>query len=450
MNNNYVKFMRGTPEAYASLKVKDNNTLYFISETDALTGKLYLGAKEIICDNNVDVKITLEDLDDISLGDPSLLKDGDVLSFNADLGIWEARAIDAVPEVDNVTIKIIDGKLSAILPEVEAYVGDDASINIVDNVASLYNYGKAFYKYIEATDEQPATYKKVVVGEADEAGVVYTWKAGLIPQVTLDEETQTYVLGWYEPNPTTIEGINNQVAALQTTVDALEDKVSKVYTKEETEAAIAAKVADANHLKYKVIESTSDIDFEDADVDQYIYMVANDSESYDEYMVLTIDGEKVLNKVGDWKVDLSDYVSNEALEEALNAKVDAKEGYSLMSQEQAEKLEGIEAGAQKNLFTAVNATDFSIVDGTLNLNTIEVTKVEGLSDALSTLTSLEKIVVGHIDENGEEVPGLQEEVALLKQTVGTLGDTFVTIERHENDLEAILEKLKWQEIVIEE
>ena len=55
--NNYVKFMRGTPEAYVSLKVKDNNTLYFISETDALTGKLYLGAKEIICDNNVNLKI---------------------------------------------------------------------------------------------------------------------------------------------------------------------------------------------------------------------------------------------------------------------------------------------------------------------------------------------------------------------------------------------------------
>lgn len=448
--NNYVKFMRGTPEAYANLKIKDNNTLYFISEADEPIGKLYLGTKEIICDNNVNLKISLGDLEDISLGDASLLKDGDVLVFNAESGIWEARTIDAVPEVDDVTIKIIDGKLTAILPEAEVYVGDDASIDIIDNVASLYNYGKAYYKYIEATDEQPATYKKVIVGEANEIGVVYTWKAGLVPQVTLDEETQTYVLGWYEPNPTTIEGINNQVTALQTTVDALEDKVFNVYTKEETDAAIAAKVVDANHLKYKVIESTDEINFEDADVDQYIYMVANDSDSYDEYMVLTIDGEKVLNKVGDWKVNLSDYVSNEALEEALNTKVDAKEGYSLMSQEQAEKLEGIEAGAQKNLFTAVNATDFSIVDGTLNLNTIEVVKVEGLSDALSSLNTLEKITIGYTDENEEKIPGIQDEVILLKQTVGTLGDTFVTIERHESDLEEILEKLRWQEIVIEE
>jgi hypothetical protein len=207
--NNYVKFMRGTPEAYANLKIKDNNTLYFISEADEPIGKLYLGTKEIICDNNVNLKISLGDLEDISLGDASLLKDGDVLVFNAESGIWEARTIDAVPEVDDVTIKIIDGKLTAILPEVETYVGDDASIDIIDNVASLYNYGKAYYKYIEATDEQPATYKKVIVGEANEVGVVYTWKAGLVPQVTLDEETQTYVLGWYEPNPTTIEGINN-------------------------------------------------------------------------------------------------------------------------------------------------------------------------------------------------------------------------------------------------
>lgn len=40
---NYVKFLRGTPEAFEKLKTKDIDTLYFIAEKDSLYGKLYLG-----------------------------------------------------------------------------------------------------------------------------------------------------------------------------------------------------------------------------------------------------------------------------------------------------------------------------------------------------------------------------------------------------------------------
>ena len=40
---NYVKFLRGTPTAYNNLTSKDTDTLYFVAEKDATTGKLYLG-----------------------------------------------------------------------------------------------------------------------------------------------------------------------------------------------------------------------------------------------------------------------------------------------------------------------------------------------------------------------------------------------------------------------
>lgn len=43
----YVKFLRGTPEAYARLPHKDSDTLYFIYEEDESTGILYLGSKVI-------------------------------------------------------------------------------------------------------------------------------------------------------------------------------------------------------------------------------------------------------------------------------------------------------------------------------------------------------------------------------------------------------------------
>lgn len=47
---NYVKFLRGTPTAWAKIPEadKDKDTLYFISETNGRTGQLYLGPKLII------------------------------------------------------------------------------------------------------------------------------------------------------------------------------------------------------------------------------------------------------------------------------------------------------------------------------------------------------------------------------------------------------------------
>ena len=47
---NYVKFLRGTPTAWAKIPEadKDKDTLYFISTTDGKTGQLYLGPKLII------------------------------------------------------------------------------------------------------------------------------------------------------------------------------------------------------------------------------------------------------------------------------------------------------------------------------------------------------------------------------------------------------------------
>ena len=43
----YVKFLRGTPTAYGNLSAKDADTLYFVAETDASSGLLYLGTELI-------------------------------------------------------------------------------------------------------------------------------------------------------------------------------------------------------------------------------------------------------------------------------------------------------------------------------------------------------------------------------------------------------------------
>lgn len=78
-----------------------------------------------------------------------------------------------------------------------------------------------------------------------------------------------------------------------------------------TTDAVNTAIANADHLKRRIVESAASIDTTATDADRYIYLVPNTDENdpatYDEYMVT--DG--ALNKVGDWNVDLSDYVTKE-------------------------------------------------------------------------------------------------------------------------------------------
>lgn len=109
-------------------------------------------------------------------------------------------------------------------------------------------------------------------------------------------------------------------------------------SKFQTDTEVAAAIAAADHMKRKIVNSTADIGLTAEDASQYIYMVKKSStktgDKYDEYMVL--DG--ALEKVGDWEVDLSNYVQ--------------KDGDKVLStndftNELLEKLNGIEAGANK-------------------------------------------------------------------------------------------------------
>ena len=131
--------------------------------------------------------------------------------------------IVAVVEENTTGIYYLDQNL-AIQPVGVIPAGDNKSIEMDENnVFALHDFGKAFYKYIpeekNGTGEvvKEARYEKVEVSE------VNPWKAGLEPKVTTEEGQ--LVIGWYEPNPTTIEGVNDQVTAVQGTVTDLEASV---------------------------------------------------------------------------------------------------------------------------------------------------------------------------------------------------------------------------------
>lgn len=231
------------------------------------------------------------------------------------------------------------------------------------------------------------------------------------------------------------------------------------YTKTETDEKIAAAVADAAHLKRKVVETVKDIeDYKDsADAEQYIYMVPTgleeDSDKYDEYMVISITDEdnvttRYVEKVGSWEVNLSGYATKTYVDTELDEKVDKVAGSRLMTNDEGTKLAEIETGAQVNIIDDVDQTHFNITDKILYLKDLPVSKITNLQNLLNgkvdaqegyTLLSptdqqkLAKLVIG--DEgleisgtvNADNVQGLDEWLTKnANSVVGLSQENFTT------------------------
>ena len=152
------------------------------------------------------------------------------------------------------------------------------------------------------------------------------------------------------------------------------------YTKSEVDTKIAA----ADHLKRKIVESVDQIDKNADDAMQYIYMVPTgleeDQNKFYEYMVLELAGQRVIEKVGSWEVDLSDYVKKEALAKELAKKVDGVEGSRLITEAEASKWNE----SEKNFIASVSS-DFTVSgERELSLNDLAISKVSGLQEALNS------------------------------------------------------------------
>lgn len=177
----------------------------------------------------------------IARGNPLPLDANSIFASYADLETYAAGVlaypgqIVAVVNEDSTGVYYLDQNRE-IKPVGVIPAGDNKSIEMDESdVISLHDFGKAYYKYVAEDGDVAAHYERVVVGEpvAEGSEEVYAWKAGLEPKVVT--ENGQLVIGWYEPNPTTIEGVNDQVTAVQGTVADLELSVG-VPSDGETEA----------------------------------------------------------------------------------------------------------------------------------------------------------------------------------------------------------------------
>lgn len=230
---------------------------------------------------------------------------------------------------------------------------------------------------------------------------------------------------WYTPDTSTVEGLsqtvgqhtqqistlNEQMTTVQgdiTTINTtLADKAnsSDVYTKQQTDDKISAAVSSV----YKPGGSVAFANLPEpsAAVLGYVYNVTDAFTTTDKFLegagqdypagtnvAIVQSGDEYKYDVLSGFVDLSDYSTTEEIAKdyatktelttGLADKVDKVDGSTLMTAAQAEKLEGIEAGAQVNKIESVASGELAISDAKeLSIVAVASSKVTGLSAALN-------------------------------------------------------------------
>lgn len=227
--------------------------------------------------------------------------------------------------------------------------------------------------------------------------------------------------------------------------------ISDAYTKGQTDSAIKSAIANSGHLKRTIVTQLPEASAAD---EHTIYMIKKSSpdgtNAYDEYMVVNESGTKKLEKVGDSKVDLTNYAtktevqtaksqaistaSGDATTKSNNALASAKSYADGLAENYATAAQGAKADTalQKASITS-GATNGSIAVGGTDV------AVKGLGSAAYVATTafdaagvaeakVNALSTGQVTTNKNNIATLRTDVDNLKST------TYVAISTEEIDV----------------
>lgn len=364
----------------------------------------------------------------------------------------------AITEVKAYIIKDAAGNIEEVG---SATLGDGKSIELEGGVLSVKDFGKRYYKYIAATETEEAKYELVEVSEEN------PWKAGLQPRIDAEGN-----IGWYEPNPTTIEGVQDQVTGIQGDVeqaqkdiDAVEENLVKAEEKidsindtlygtegEEAVKGLVDKVADLEkHAEdtdkeitdlWEAVDDTYTKEEVDGLVSGVFHYKGIHEGTYDNLPSLTAkvgDVWQIGDKEYAWNgeawvelgftIDLSAYATKEYVNtevKKVQDEVDAAEG----------RLNGHDT-AIEGINGRLDGHDTAIEEAEGRLGTVEG-KVETLEQAKETADTQFETVNGKIEalEQANETAGTQFET--INGKIEALEDADEALDTRVGDLEAYL------------
>lgn len=264
---------------------------------------------------------------------------------------YVGQVLAYVNETDNTAKAYIIADTNGTLTEVgAATLGDNKTIVLEEGTLALKNWGKEYYRWVDAVGEEG---KEGYVAGHHEKQVVddtHPWIAGLEPKAVAGADG-TFELAWYQPSTTTVEGLNSTVSSIRTTVEGITAALgdaetdgtirgdiadlktevakkidaaggtmtgdltladgSKAASETVVDTKIATAIGSAGHLKRLVVEQLPEVSTADVDT---IYMVkdatVSTGDAYKEYMV--IDG--AFAQIGDTSVNLEPYATTADVE----------------------------------------------------------------------------------------------------------------------------------------
>lgn len=327
-----------------------------------------------------------------------------------------------------------DGTLGEIGGNSAATNVDGISIELSDeNTLSLYGYGKEYYKYNSAQG---------VEGEDGYIPAGYTltqgWVAGLEPRVI--EKDGAFVLGWYEPNTDTMEGLNTTVGTLGTKVENLAEDVEDldILVNGGTNSAgeeiigLTTRVGSLeNTVKnltsafvFKgVVEKVSELTSVANPQNGWVYKVTDTDAEY------VYDGSNWIELGTVYEVDLTDYAKTTEVNTLLQdyVKTTALGDYAKLTDLEDLVTEQEFSNLAGRVGTLENALADDGIVGTLNtkVNTLETVIGDTSSGLVADVASLQEAVGAPATEDAEAT-GLYKVVGDLKYIATIkIGDTIL-------------------------
>lgn len=224
--------------------------------------------------------------------------------------------------------------------------------------------------------------------------------------------------------------------------------IGDAYTKTQTDSAIKSAIATSGHLKRTIVTQLPEASAAD---EHTIYMIKKSSpdgtNAYDEYMVVNESGTKKLEKVGDSKVDLTNYATKTEVQTAKSQAISTASGDATTKANKAlEDAKTYANGLAKNYATAAQGAKAdtalqkaSITSGSTN-GSIAVggtdVAVKGLGSAAYVATTafdaagvaeskVNALSTGQVTTNKNNIASLRTDVDNLKAT------TYVAITTEE-------------------
>lgn len=362
-------------------------------EAGSSDSSYYYGQQVAVVENSVATLYVIQP-------DKTLKEVGGKVAINENVFVKDTEGkLDLLGFADAVAgaqlVKSADGKVSWVKPDTTTVEGLSASVEAlrtdVNNLQAAQTATEGKVSALETAVGKEAGEGQPATGIFEDLAAIGTDLQDIYSTIGKKAEGETAATGMQKD----IADATKKASDNETAISEINTKLGDVYTKSETNTQISTAVAAAAHLKYKKVTAVGDIDLTAPDADQYIYLVPiadageNSNNLYDEYMV--IDGK--LEKVGDWKVDLSDYATVEsvtALTTEVGNKVDKVEGKSLVDDTEITKLAGIAAGAEVNYVKSVEEAQLAVDEsGKLSVVGVNQSFVKGVKDKAGSDATLQ-------------------------------------------------------------